>query len=337
MKFKHMIDVIDSHTAGEPTRIIVGGFPPVRGETMAARMDYLKTDMDWLRKSLMREPRAHRDMFGGILVPPVDPTADAAVIYMDGGLYYNMCGHASLGICAMLVETGRLPATPPETIVRLETPAGIVEGTVTTNEHGGIQAVSLVDVPSFAWALDQRIEVPGIGSIIVDVSYGGNFFVIVDAAQLGMANVDPQHTDKLIQLGIAVRAAANAQIPVRHPTKPHITSIDICMITAPPSGPHADARNIVILGEAQADRSPCGTGTCARMALLHRKGQLGLRQPFRHESSIRSVFLGRILEETRVGDIPAIIPQISCRPFITGFHQFVIDEDDPFAEGFALY
>lgn len=337
MKFKHMINVIDSHTAGEPTRIIVDGFPPVKGETMAARMEYLRTDMDWLRRSLMREPRAHRDMFGGILLPPVDPTADAAVIYMDGGLYYNMCGHASLGICAMLVETGRIQSSAPRTLIRLETPAGIVEGTVTTDIDGAIQQVSLVDVPSFAWALDQRIEVPGLGSITVDISYGGNFFVIVEAAQLGMDCVDPQHTDKLIDLGIRVRAAANAQIPVQHPINAHINTIDICMITAPPSGTHADARNIVILGEAQADRSPCGTGTCARMALLHRKGQLGLQQPFRHESSIRSVFLGTILAETRVGDLPAIIPQISCRPFITGFHQFVIDEHDPFAEGFTLY
>jgi proline racemase len=284
----------------------------------------------------MREPRGHRDMFGGILLPPVDPTAHVGVIYMDGGLYYNMCGHASLGICAMMVETGRVPATPPHTIVRLETPAGIVEGTVATDADGNIQEVSLIDVPSFAWALDKQIELPGHGTITVDVSYGGNFFVIVDHKELGVKSIDPQHTNDLIHLGIAVRAAANKQIPVQHPVKEHIKTIDICMITAPPSGPHADARNIVILGEAQADRSPCGTGTCARMALLHRKGLLRPHQLFRHESSICSVFKGEIVEETKVGDIPAIVPKISYRPFLTGFHQFVIDPDDPFAEGFAL-
>jgi proline racemase len=160
--------------------------------------------------------------------------------------------------------------------------------------------------------------------------------VVVDQKELGIDSIDPQHTSELIRLGIAVRTAANEQIKVRHPTMKHIQTIDICMITAPPSGPHADARNIVILGEAQADRSPCGTGTCARMALLHRKGKLARGQVFRHESSIRSVLKGEILAETQVGDFPAIIPRISCRPFLTGFHSFVIDADDPFAEGFAL-
>ncbi len=328
--------MVDSHTAGEPTRIIVEGFPQVKGRTMAERMDYLKTNMDWLRKSLMREPRAHRDMFGGIFLPPLDPEADAAVIYMDGGLYYNMCGHASLGICAMMVETGRVEITPPKTLVKLETPAGIVAGTVTTNAEGDIEEVSLVDVPSFAFCLDRQIDLPGHGKITVDISYGGNFFVIVDYRELGLKSIDPEHTDELIKIGIAVRTAANEQIKVQHPVKTHIQAIDICMITAPPSGPHADARNIVILGEAQADRSPCGTGTCARMALMHRKGLLPVGKEFRHESSIRSVFKGEILEETRVGDFPAIIPKISCRPFLTGFHSFVIDPDDPFAEGFAL-
>lgn len=336
MKFKHTISVIDSHTAGEPTRIITDGFPPVKGRTMAERMQYLQTHMDWLRKALMREPRGHRDTFGGILLPPLDATADASVIYMDGGLYYNMCGHASLGICAMLVETGRIPATHPQTNVRLETPAGIVEGTVTSRADGSIEEVSLIDVPSFAWALDKPIELPGFGTVIVDVAFGGNFFVIVDSAQLNIQSIDPAHTHELIQVGIAVRAAANRQIAVQHPVKTHIRTIDICMITAPPSGPHADARNIVILGEAQSDRSPCGTGTCARMAVLHRKGQLAIHQPFRHESSIRSVFHGEIIDETKVGTIPAIIPKISCRPFITGFNQLVIDPEDPFAEGFSL-
>src|SRR3989339_261957 len=152
MHFRHIISVVDSHTAGEPTRIIVDGFGKVCGKTMAERMDYLKTNMDWLRKSLMREPRGHRDMFGGILLPPFDSSADAAVIFMDGGLYYNMCGHASLGICAMLVETGRVAAMQGDNTVRLETPAGIVEGIVTLGAYGKVESVRVVDVPSFAWA-----------------------------------------------------------------------------------------------------------------------------------------------------------------------------------------
>jgi proline racemase len=158
----------------------------------------------------------------------------------------------------------------------------------------------------------------------------------VNQKELGISSLDPEHTTELIRAGVAVRAAANEQVKVQHPVQKHIRTIDVCMITGGPSGSHADARNIVILGEAQADRSPCGTGTCARMALLHRRGKLAQGQLFRHESSIRSVFKGQILGETRVADFPAIIPWISCRPFLTGFHSFVIDEEDPFAEGFAL-
>lgn len=336
MRFRQIISAIDSHTAGEATRIIIDGFPQVKGNTMTERIEYLKEKMDWLRKSLMREPRGHRDMFGAIILPPIDPTADAAAIFMDGGRYYNMCGHASLGICAMLVETGRVDTMPFHTVVRLETPMGIVKGTVTTRLDGEIEEVSLVGVPSFAWVLNKKIEVPGHREIMVDVGFGGNFFVIVDSAQLGFDNIHPQDINELIKSGITIREAANKQIFVQHPTKEKISAIDFCMITAPPSGAHADARNIVVIGKDQADRSPCGTGTCARMAVLHRKGHLPINQIFRHESPIHSVFKGEIVAETFVGDCPAIVPKISCRPFLTGFHQFVIDYDDPFAEGFVI-
>jgi proline racemase len=336
MMFKHIINAIDSHTAGEPTRIIIDGFPQVKGNTMTERVEYLREKMDWLRKSLMREPRGHRDMFGAILLPPIDSTADVAVIFMDGGRYYNMCGHASIGICAMLVETGRVDVMPLHTVVRLETPMGIVEGTVTIQPEGEVDVVSLVGVPSFAWVLDKKIDVPGHGELTVNVGFGGNFFVIVDSDQLGLENIDPQHMNELIKSGIAICKAANEQIFVKHPTKEKINTIDFCMITAPPSCPHADARNIVVIGKDQADRSPCGTGTCARMAVLHRKGLLPINQIFRHEGTTHSVFTGEIIAETFVGDLPAIIPKISCRPFLTGFHQFVIDYDDPFGEGFVI-
>ena len=336
MKFKHIIGAIDSHTAGEPTRIIIDGFPQVKGNTMTERVEYLREKMDWLRKSLMREPRGHRDMFGAILMPPIEPAADVAVIFMDGNRYYNMCGHASIGICAMMVETGRIDITPMHTVVRLETPIGIVEGTVTTKPDGEIEEVGLVGVPSFASILNKKIEVPVQGEVMIDVGFGGNFFVMVDSAQLGFDKILPKHMNELIKSGIAIRESANEQISVKHPTNEKINTIDFCMITAPPSSPGTDARNIVVIGKDQADRSPCGTGTCARMAVLHSKGQLPVNQTFRHESTIGSVFKGEIVAETFVGDLPAVIPKISCRPFLTGFHQFVIDHDDPFAEGFII-
>jgi proline racemase len=336
MNIKHVISVIDSHTAGEPTRIIVDGFGRVQGRTMAERMAYLKEHMDWLRRSLMHEPRGHRDMFGAIMLPPLDDSADASTIYMESDGYLNMCGHGTLGICAMLVETGRVAPTPPETVVRLEVPAGIAEGPVTTADSGRVTAVSFIDVPSYAWVTEKSIAVPGFGDVAVDVGFGGNFFVIVEAARLGLQSLDPDHTPELIRAGMAVLEAANRQIPVQDHAKPHIQSIDLTMITSPPSGDHADARNIVVFGRGQADRSPCGSGTCARMAVMPAKGELSVGQAFRHESSIHSVFNGRILSETSLGDRPAIVPQIACRPFLTGFHRFVIDPEDPFGHGFML-
>ena len=335
MRFRHRLLIIDSHTAGEPTRLITGGFPKIAGDSLAAQMATLERDMDWIRTACMNEPRGHRDMFGGILLEPFDRSAHVGVIFMDGGRYYNMCGHASLGICGMMVETGCVPRTGEKTIVRIETPAGLVEGLVESEEDGTVRHVSLVDVPSFAVELDRTIDVPGYGQVAVDISFGGNFFVIAKAADLGFPDVDPHRTTALIEAGVALRAAANEQIKVRHPLLPHIDRIDIAMLTDAPSGTHADGRNIVILGQAQADRSPCGTGTCARLAVLHARGELAIGQTYRHESSIRTVFDAVILSRTTVADLPAIVPQIACRPFLTGFSEFVIDPDDPVGTGFV--
>jgi proline racemase len=337
MKFKHRLNIIDGHTAGEPTRLIVSGYPRLKGATLAERMADMRDNHDWVRRVAMNEPRGHRDMFGGVLLEPFDPAADIGVFFIDGGQYYNMCGHASLGICAMMVETGRKATDPSgETIVRLETPAGLVEGTVITAPDGSIITVKLIDVPSFAFALDRLMDVPGYGQVRVDIGYGGNFFVIAKAKDLGFASIDPEHTTRMIEAGITLRNAANAQIKVQHPVLAHINRIDIAMLTAAPSGPHSDARNVVILGAAQADRSPCGTGTCARMAVLHAKGELKTGERFRHESSIRTVFDSVVLSATKVGALSAIIPQIACRPFLTGFSELVVDADDPLAFGFVV-
>jgi proline racemase len=337
MNFSHRLTVIDGHTAGEPTRMIMGGYPKLAGATLAERMADMRANHDWVRRVAMNEPRGHRDMFGGVLMDAIDPSADIGVFFIDGGQYYNMCGHASLGICAMMVETGRKAIDPSgTTIVRLETPAGLVDGTVKTAPGGAIESVSLIDVPSFALHLDVSVDVPGFGRVAADIGYGGNFFVIADAAAMGFSSIDPEHTNALITAGIALREAANAQIPVQHPTLAHIRRIDIAMLTAAPSGPHADARNIVILGAAQADRSPCGTGTCARMAVLHAKGRLKTGELFRHESSIRTVFDSVVLGETSVGGLKAVIPRIACRPFITGFNELVVDPADPVRHGFTL-
>ncbi|MER9600962.1 proline racemase family protein [Mesorhizobium sp. M0243] len=336
MKFTHRLSIVDSHTAGEPSRFVVSGFPRIPGETMAERMRSIINDFDWIRRVTMNEPRGHRDMFGGVVLPPVNPTSHAGVVYMDGGQFYNMCGHASLGLCGMLVETGQVPRTGRKTEVRIDTPAGLVVGSVTTNDIGDLEAVSLIDVASFVFAVDQYVEVPEYGRVRADFGYGGNIFVIAEAGDLGFQSIDPEHTTDLIKAGVALRAAARQQFQFQHPEQPHINGIDLAMLTAPASGPETDARNIVILGQAQADRSPCGTGTCARMAVEHAKGRLGIQERFRHESSIRTFFDARILATTKVGALPAVVPEISCRPFLTGFSEFVVDPDDPLGAGFML-
>ena len=335
MKIDHRLTVIDSHTAGEPTRMILSGYPKLTGATLAERMAELRDRHDWVRRVAMTEPRGHRDMFGCVLMPPLDPAADIAAIFMDAGRYYNMCGHASLGIAGMMVETGRVPTTPPETRVVIETPAGLVEATVATDAEGAVTGVSVIDVASFAVALDRVIEVPDFGAVRVDIGYGGNFFVIARAEDMGFADVGPALTDPLIAAGVALRSAANAQIPVCHPERPHIDRIDIAMLTGPPTAA-ANARSIVVLGDGQADRSPCGTGTCARMAVLHAKGALAVGQAWRHQSSIGTVFDARILSTATVGKYSAVVPWISCVPYLTGFSDLVVAHDDPVGYGFSL-
>jgi proline racemase len=269
------LSVIDSHTAGEPTRMILSGYPRLTGATLAERMAELNEHHDWVRRVAMTEPRGHRDMFGCVLMPPLERAADIAAIFMDAGRYHSMCGHASLGVGGMMVETGRVPTTPPETQVVIETPAGLVNATVATDAEGAVTGVSVIDVASFAVALDRIIEVPGFGTVRVDIGYGGNFFVIARAEDMGFDDVGPAMTDPLIAAGVALRAAANEKIPVCHPDLPHIDRIDIAVLTGGPTAA-ADARSIVVLGDGQADRSPCGTCTCARMAVLHAKGALAV-------------------------------------------------------------
>jgi proline racemase len=335
MRIKHRLSIIDGHTAGEPTRMILSGYPKVPGATLADRMAHLRDHLDWVRRVAMNEPRGHRDMFGCILMEPIHPEADIAAIYMDGGQYYNMCGHASLGVAAMLVEIGRVLPQDGQAEVCIETPAGLVHATVTVDATGDIQQVSLIDVPSYAAALDRAIDVPGYGTVRVDVGYGGNFFAIASAADLGFADVGPGQTEDLIRAGVALRAAARGQITVQHPTQAHINTIDLAMLTGPPTAT-ADARSIVILGEAQADRSPCGTGTCARMAVMAAKGELVVGQTFRHQSSIETVFDAVIVATTDLAGRPAIVPRIACRPYLTGFSELVVQNGDMLGYGFTL-
>ncbi len=326
--------VVDSHTAGEPTRIVVGGVPPVPGNSMAEKKAYLSSHLDGLRKMLMWEPRGHRDMFGSILLPPVNPEADLGIVFMDGGGYLDMCGHGTIGAATVVVELGIIKPLEPVTLVRFDTPAGLVEARVLVKE-GRVQGVTVRNVPAFLHTGGLRIEVEGLGEIEVDVAFGGNFFAIVDADVLGLEIV-PQRASKLVELGLKIRDAVNRAIRVSHPEKPHIDRVNLVEFSSARSGPGSHRRNAVIFADGQLDRSPCGTGTCAKMASLFARGKLKLMEDFVHESILGTRFTGRVVDTTKVGSFEAVIPEITGRAHITAISQFLLDPEDPLAEGFVL-
>ncbi|MBS4536330.1 proline racemase [Clostridium sp. D2Q-14] len=334
MKFIRSINAIDSHTMGEPTRIVVGGIPKVPGKTMAEKKEYLQNELDHLRTSLMLEPRGHRDMFGSILTSPTNDEADFGIVFMDGGGYLNMCGHGSIGAMTVAVESGIVEAKEPFTEITMDTPAGIVTGKVKV-ENGKAKEVSVVNVPAFHYKKDVEIEVPEIGTIKLDISFGGSFFAIVNVNELGL-KVESKYSQELLKIGLKIRDIINETIEIKHPELSHINTVDLVEIYDEPTHPEADYKNVVIFGQGQVDRSPCGTGTSAKLATLHSKGELKENEIFTYESITGTLFKGKIVGTTKVGDFDAIIPEITGSAYITGLNQYVIDEDDPVKYGFTL-
>jgi proline racemase/trans-L-3-hydroxyproline dehydratase len=336
-RFSKIITTIDSHTAGEGTRLVTAGLPPLLGETMAEKLAYAQEQLAWVPGLLLREPRGHKDLFGAVLVPPCAPEADAGLVFMDNTGYEPMCGHAVIGIVTSLLETGSHTALEPETRLTLDTPAGLVRASAQVQD-GVVQAVTFENVPAFVWRQDIELAVPQFGNLTVDVAFGGNFFFLVDATQLEIELI-PANAARLAGLGMRILAAGNDQIAVRHPQLPHIDRIiDLRFYMATPGRAHS--RNVVILGDHMVDRSPCGTGTCAEMALRHTRGELDVGQDFVSESIIGTRFTGRIVAETSVGAgsdaLDAVRPRITGRAHITGLQQLVLQPRDPFPQGFVL-
>jgi proline racemase/trans-L-3-hydroxyproline dehydratase len=276
-------------------------------------------------------------MYGAVLTTPTNPQADFGLIFMNTQHYTTMCGHAVIGAATTLVETGMVEAVEPETTVTFDTPVGLVRTRVRI-EAGCVREVSFDNTPVFAYQLDARLSVPDLGDVLADIVYSGGFFALVKAQRTGLELV-PANVEALINLGIRIRDAAQSQLSVRHPTQPFTELID-CVEFSGPAERQADgalhARNTVILGNRTVDRSPCGTGTCARMAVLHARGELKLGEGFVSESIIGTRFIGRIVGETKVGEFNAILPRVSGRAHLTGLHQFVLDPEDPFPHGFFL-
>jgi proline racemase len=328
------IHAVDTHTMGEPTRIIIGGIPKIPGHSMADKKAFLETQMDHIRTSTMHEPRGHSDMFGSIITSPCHDEADFGIIFMDSGGYLNMCGHGSIGAATMAVETGMVTAIEPITEILMDAPAGLVKARALV-VGGKVKEVSIVNVPSFLYKKDVSLHIPELGDIHFDIAFGGSFFAIIHASQLKI-KVDPSQIDAIKAIGIRLRRLINENIPVVHPTLSHINRVDLIEIFEESNHPDAPYKNVVIFGNGQIDRSPCGTGTSAKMATLFAKGLLAMDQTFVYESILGTVFKGRVIGVTQVGDYPAIIPEITGSAYITGFNHFVINPDDPVKYGFSL-
>lgn len=331
--YAYHLKTIDSHTMGESTRIVYDGFPVLPGKTMMDKKKYLMEHYDFLRSALMLEPRGHRDMFGAVLTEPIHEEADAGVIFMDSGGCLNMCGHGSIGTASMLVETGMVPVQEPCTEVVLDAPSGVIR----TKVHvvgGKAEEVSILNVPAFLYKKDLTIETREWGIITYDISFGGSFFVLVDAEKIGLA-LEMENVEEITNLGMELLELINGSVEIRHPYL-DITTADLVEFYAHTERPDADMKNCVIFGNAQADRSPCGTGTSAKLAALVAKGELAVGQEFIYESITGALFRGKAVQEVEIAGGKGIIPQITGSAYITGFNEWIIDEEDPLKYGFLL-
>ena len=346
MRFSSMITAVDAHACGEHGRVITGGVLDVPGQTMFDKMDHLRRHADHLRLRMLREPRGYPAANCNLVLPSNHPEADAGFVIMEQVEYPPMSGTNTICVVTVLIETGMVPSTEPVTRLKLETPAGLI-GVEAEVRNGKVKKVTFRNVPAFATHLDAKVEVPKLGTVTVDVAYGGMFYVIADAQALGF-RLTPGEAREIVKVAEMIKAATQEQLPVVHPENPGIAGVSIGQLSGPPSHPEAHRKNTVVVSTGNLDwtrpeswtgaldRSPCGTGTCAKMAALHAKGQLALGQDFVHEGILGTLFTGRLIEETQVGPYRAVVPTLSGQAWITGFAQYVVDPEDPFPNGFTV-
>lgn len=330
-----MFTTIDTHTCGDPTRTVTGGIPVIPGKTIAEKMLYLKENEDWIRQTLMFEPRGNEVQSGVILTEPCTPGTDVGVIYIEVGGYLFMCGHDTIGVATALIESGMIKPVEPYTDIKLDTPAGVVKVKVKV-ENGRAKGVSFVNAPAFLFESDIQVDVPGVGFVSVDVSFGGLYYAIVEAADL---NIVPcvDNIKEMIRIGTHIRDAVNKQVNVYHPEMDYITEVTHVLFSTPSKHPEGTLGNAVVIPPGSVSRSPCGTGTCAKLAQLHAKGKLKKGEYFGHESATTgTLFKSKIVDTTRVGDFDAVIADVGGRAHVTGMHTFVIDPEDPLGKGFSF-
>ncbi len=328
------ITTIDAHTEGEPFRVITGGYPDLPGDTILERRRHARERLDHLRTALMWEPRGHADMYGCIVTPPVTPEADIGVIFMHNEGYSTMCGHGVIGIAKVALETGLLPMTRPETTIRIDTPAGLVTAYASI-EGEQVTGVRFHNVPSYVLALDETVEVPGLGQVRYDLAFGGAFYAYVWAADAGVS-CTPEDFRALIETGIAIKRAIMASRPIPHPFEEDLSFLYGTIFVGPALAEGAHSRNVCVFAEGEVDRCPTGTGISGRLAIHYARGEIGIDEPVVVESIIGSRFTGRIVRTTAFGPYRAIIPEITGTAHITGRHEFLFDPADPLRDGFIL-
>jgi proline racemase len=333
-----IIRTIDSHTAGESTRLVIQGLPPLRGNSMAEKLVYAEQQLAWVPGALLLEPRGHKDLYGAILTEPCLAEADVGVVFMNNQGFEPMCGHGLIGVATSVLRTGLISSDCPEIDLTVDTAVGLVKAHVHQQDDQGCW-VAFENVPSFAYQLDVPLNLSGGRKLLVDVAFGGNFFLLVDACQVGI-ELESANLSELTELGMSTLAAANAQIQVAHPGIPNIKRILDLRFYSGSVHPGIGSRSVVILGNRMVDRSPCGTGTSAELAVRYARHQLQIGESFVTESILGTRFNGKVIRE--VNDFsyslayPAIIPLIEGQAFLTGMHQFVFEQGDPFKEGFIL-
>src|SRR4051812_9687524 len=355
LKFSRMLQLrtIDAHAAGEPLRLIVEGFPSPHGKTMLDKREWVRRHADHLRRALMLEPRGHADMYGAILTEPVMPGSHAGVLFMHNEGYSTMCAHGVIAVTTVALERGLLMPGGDGATVVYDSPAGTIRAranrgssfdrlrisepeSLALNSSKGerVRSVSFVNVPSFVLHGGLVVKLPS-RQIRVDVAFGGAFYAIVDSEAVGLP-IDAAHLADLRRIGMEIKRAIESTTTIAHPLEPGLHGIYGTIFTGPASDQRADLRNVTIFADAEVDRSPCGTGTCAVMAVVDAMGLLSAERPFVHESLIGTRFNGRVVARTAVGDCEAIVPEIEGSAWITGEHTFLVDESDPLKNGFRI-
>jgi proline racemase len=328
------ITTIDAHTGGEPFRVIVDGFPELKGSTILERRRDAKENYDHLRTALMWEPRGHADMYGCILTPPVTPDADFGILFIHNEGFSTMCGHGIIGITTVVLETGMMQMKSPITKIKIDSPAGLITAYAhVKNNH--VRSVSFHNVPSFVVALDEVVNVPELGKVRYDLAFGGAFYAYVNARDLGITCSQKDYL-QLIEKGMAIKRAIMRDHNIVHPFEPDLGFLYGTIFIGPPTQTGSYSRNVCIFAEGEVDRSPTGTGVGGRLAIHHRRGEIELNEPIVIESIIGSKFTGKVSQETTFGSYAAIIPEVEGQAYIVGKNELWINPDDPLRDGFIL-